>query len=125
MMHLPASVRVYLCASPCDMRKSFDGLHALVTQSMQLDAFGGHLFVFANRRRDRIKILYWDRDGFAVWAKRLEEGTYAMPFGDAGDTDREKRHEITAAELGALLSGIDLSHAKRRKRYLRPASEAL
>jgi transposase len=68
MMHLPASVRVYLCASACDMRRSFDGLHALVTQSMQLDAFGGHLFVFANRRRDRIKILYWDRDGFAVWA---------------------------------------------------------
>ena len=105
MMHLPASVRVYLCTSACDMRKSFDGLHALVTQSMQLDALDGHLFVFANRRRDRIKILYWDRDGFAVWAKRLEEGTYAMPFGDSGDTDREKRHEITAAELGALLSG--------------------
>jgi transposase len=57
-MHLPASVRVYLCTSACDMRRSFDGLHALVTQSMQLDAFGGHLFVFSNRRRDRIKILY-------------------------------------------------------------------
>jgi transposase len=65
------------------------------------------------------------RDGFAVWAKRLEEGTYAMPFGDSGATDGEKRHEITAAELGALLSGIDLSQAKRRKRYLRNASEAL
>ena len=73
MMHLPASVRVYLCASACDMRKSFDGLHALVTQAMELDAFAGHLFVFGNRRRDRIKILYWDRDGFAVWAKRLKK----------------------------------------------------
>jgi transposase len=125
MMHLPASVRVYLCTSACDMRKSFDGLHALVTQSMQLDAFGGHLFVFSNRRRDRIKILYWDRDGFAVWAKRLEEGTYAMPFGDSGDTDGEKQNEITAAELGALLSGIDLSRARRRKRYVRQACEAL
>ena len=120
MIHLPASVRVYLCASACDMRKSFDGLHALVTQSMELDAFAGHLFVFANRRRDRIKILYWDRDGFAVWAKRLEEGTYAMPFGDSA----EKRREITAAELGALLSGIDLSQAKRRKRYQRSFAEA-
>jgi transposase len=125
MMHLPASVRVYLCTSACDMRRSFDGLHALVTQAMQLDAFGGHLFVFANRRRDRIKILYWDRDGFAVWAKRLEEGTYAMPFGDSDSTGGEKRHEITAAELGALLSGIDLSQAKRGKRYVRKASEGL
>jgi transposase len=124
MMHLPASVRVYLCASACDMRKSFDGLHALVTQSMELDAFAGHLFVFANRRRDRIKILYWERDGFAVWAKRLEEGTYAMPFGGSGGIDGEKRREITAAELGALLSGIDLSQAKRRKRYRRSIAAA-
>lgn len=116
MMHLPASVRVYLCTSPCDMRRSFDGLHALVTNSLQLDALAGHLFVFSNRRRDRIKILYWDRDGFAVWAKRLEEGTYAMPFTESG----EPRREITAQELGALLSGIDLSQAKRRKRYRRP-----
>jgi hypothetical protein len=123
MMHLPASVRVYLCATACDMRRSFDGLHAMVTQSMELDAFAGHLFVFANRRRDRIKILYWDRDGFAVWAKRLEEGTYAMPF-DAGVIGGEKRREITAAELGAILSGIDLSQAKRRKRYRRSIAEA-
>jgi transposase len=120
MMHLPASVRVYLCTVPCDMRRSFDGLHALVTRTMQLDAFGGHLFVFSNRRRDRVKILYWDRDGFAVWAKRLEEGTYAMPFGD----DQEARREITAQELGALLSGIDLSVARRRKRYRRKCAEA-
>jgi len=114
-MHLPASVRVYLCTSPCDMRRSFDGLHALVIDRLQLDAFAGHLFVFANRRKDRVKILYWDRDGFAVWAKRLEEGTYAMPFDDSG----EQRREITAQELGALLSGIDLNQAKRRKRYQR------
>ncbi len=121
MMHLPASVRVYLCLSPCDMRKSFDGLQSLAVQSLQLDPFAGHLFVFANQRRDRIKILYWDRDGFAVWAKRLEEGTYAMPFGD----DHEPRREITAQELGALLSGIDLSIAKRRKRYRRKCAEAV
>jgi transposase len=120
MIYLPASVRVYLCTSPCDMRRSFDGLHALVTGAIQLDAFGGHLFVFANRRKDRVKILYWNRDGFAVWAKRLEEGTYAMPFGKDG----EPRCEITAQELGALLSGIDLSVAKRRKRYQRRCTEA-
>ena len=120
MIHLPASVRVYLCTSPCDMRRSFDGLHALATGAMKLDAFAGHLFCFANRRRDRVKILYWDRDGFAVWAKRLEEGTYAMPF----DEGVEPRREITAQELGALLSGIDLSQAKRRKRYQRKSVEA-
>lgn len=115
MIHLPASVRVYLCLTACDMRKSFDGLHALVREHLELDALAGHLFVFASRRRDRLKILYWDRDGFAVWSKRLEEGTYAMPRGEAA----ERRREITVQELGALLSGIDLSQASRRKRYRR------
>jgi transposase len=116
MIHLPASVRVYLCLTPCDMRKSFDSLHALVREHLELDAFAGHLFVFASRRRDRVKILYWDRDGFAIWSKRLEEGTYAAPFENGG---RERRREITAQELGALLSGIDLAQAPRRKRYQR------
>jgi transposase len=118
MIHLPASVRVYLCLTACDMRKSFDSLHALVRERLELDAYAGHLFVFASRRRDRIKILYWDRDGFALWSKRLEDGTYAVPF---EDNDGEQRREITAQELGALLSGIDLDHAARRKRYRRPA----
>jgi transposase len=121
VIHLPASVRVYLCTSPCDMRRSFDGLHALVTGAMKLDAFAGHLFVFANRRKDRVKILYWDRDGFAVLSKRLEEGTYAMPFGE----EQEHRREITAQELGALLSGIDLSVAKRHKRYRRKSCQSI
>jgi len=116
MIHLPASVRVYLCLTPCDMRKSFDSLQALVREHLELDPFAGHLFVFASRRKDRVKILYWDRDGFAVWSKRLEEGTYAVPLGDGG---AECRREITAQELGALLSGIDLGTAKRRKRYHR------
>ena len=118
MIQLPASVRVYLCLTACDMRKSFDGLHALVREHLDLDAFTGHLFVFASRRRDRIQILYWDRDGFAVWSKRLEEGTYAVPFAESSE---ERRREITAQELGALLSGIDLRQAARRKRYQRSA----
>jgi len=116
MIHLPASVRVYLCLAACDMRKSFDGLHALVREHLELDVFAGHLFVFASRRRDRIKILYWDRDGLALWSKRLEEGTYAVPLASSAG---ERRREITAQELGALLSGIDLSTAPRRKRYRR------
>ena len=115
MIHLPASVRVYLCLTPCDMRKSFDSLQTLVREHLELDAFAGHLFVLTSRRKDRVEILYWDRDGFAVWSKRLEEGTYVVPFGDGA----ERRCEVTAQELGALLSGIDLSTAKRRKRYRR------
>ena len=90
------------------MRQSFEGLHGVVTSVMELDALAGHLFVFSNRRRDRVRIFYWDRDGFAIWSKRLEAGTYAMPFGK-GD---ERRTEITASELSALLSGIDLSQAR-------------
>ena len=86
MIPLPASVRVYLCLSACDMRKSFDSLHALVREHLELDAFAGHLFVFGSRRKDRVKILYWDRDGFAIWSKRLEQGTYATPFEEGGRT---------------------------------------
>ena len=117
MIHLPASVRVYLCLSPCDMRRSFDGLHALVRDHLQLDAFAGHLYLFFNRRKDVLKIVYWDRDGFAIWAKRLEQGVFSVPSGESGST----RIEITTEELGALLSGIDLDQATRRQRYRRAA----
>ena len=115
MIHLPASVRVYVCLTPCDMRRSFDGLHALVRDQLELDPFAGHLYLFASRRRDRLKILYWDRDGFAIWSKRLEEGTYAIPSAEPNT----RRIEMTPEELSALLSGIDLSTATRRKRYAR------
>lgn len=115
MFGLSPAVRVYLATAPADMRKSFDGLAALAKGALQLDPFSGHLFVFANRRRDRIKVLYWDRDGFAVWAKRLERGTYRIPAASAG------RVEMAAADLAALLAGIDLDSARRRPRYARPA----
>ena len=69
------------CAA-AQKRKSFDSLHALARDHLELDAYAGHLVVFASRRRDRIKVMYWDRDGFAIWAKRLEEGTYAIPVAD-------------------------------------------
>jgi transposase len=94
---------------------SFDGLHAPVRDHLQLDAFAGHLYLFANRRKDRLKILYWDRSGFAVWAKRLKAGVFTIPSA-APDS---RRLEITAEELGALLSGTDLDQATRRKRYRR------
>ena len=114
MFGLSAAVRVYFAKEPADMRKSFDGLSALVAGSLELDPLSGHLFVFINKRRDRIKILYWDRDGLAVWAKRLERGTYRIPDATAG------RVEMTTADLAALLAGIDLNTARRRFRYSRP-----
>jgi transposase len=113
MIHLPSSVRVYVCLTPCDMRLGFDGLHALVRERLELDAFAGHLYLFFSRRKDRVKILYWDRDGFALWAKRLEQGTYTIPASEA----EAHSIEMTSGELAALLSGIDLSTAPRRKRY--------
>ena len=116
MFGLSAAVRVYFAKEPADMRKSFDGLSALVAGALELDPLSGHLFVFLNKRRDRIKILYWDRDGLAVWAKRLEGGTYRLPDATAG------RVEMTAADLAALLADIDLSTARRRHRYTRPAT---
>jgi transposase len=80
--------------------------------------FSGHLLVFCNRRSDRVKILYWDRDGWAIWYKRLEAGTFQFPFGATG------RKEVAAWELAVLLEGIDLSQSRRRKRYsLPPAME--
>jgi transposase len=116
MFGLSAAVRVYLATKPADMRKSFDGLAALASGGMALDPLSGHLFVFINKRRDRIKILYWDRDGLAVWAKRLERGTFRLPAVGAD------RVEMTTAELAALLAGIDLNSARRRVRYSRPVT---
>jgi transposase len=114
MITLPAAVRVYLCTTPCDMRRGFDGLKMLAQTVIGVDPLGGHLFCFCSRRADRVKILYWDRDGWALWAKRLEAGTYAFPF------DAAVLKEIRAGELAALLEGIDLTHVKRRKRYRAP-----
>lgn len=115
MLGMSAAVRVYLATAPADMRKSFDGLFALAS-GLDLDPFSGHLFVFINKRRDRIKILYWDRDGLAVWAKRLEKGTFRIPAATAD------RVEMSAADLAALLAGIDLNSARRRPRYARPTN---
>ena len=115
MLSLPAAIRVYLCTVPCDMRRSFDGLSMLAEHLVQCNPLSGHLFVYCNRRTDRLKILYWDRDGWAIWYKRLEAGTFQYPFSEAG------RREIAAWELGVLLEGIDLQAGRRRKRYSLPA----
>lgn len=110
-------VRVFLCTSPTDMRKGFDTLAVLVRDGLGYDPLSGHLFLFVGRRRDRLKILYWDRDGWALWYKRLEQGTFRMPIAkpDAASI------ELKASELAMRLEGIDLRSIKRRKRFRRPA----
>jgi transposase len=115
MLSLPASVRVYLSTQPADMRKSFDGLCVLVQQVFQRDPLDGHLFLFLNRRRDRLKILYWDRDGLALWYKRLEAGTFQWPASAGAAASLE----LDATQLALLLSGVDVRSAQRRKRYAR------
>jgi len=111
ILSLPPSVRIYVCAEPTDMRKSFDGLSALVEQVLAEDPFSGHLFCFFNLRRDRAKILWYDHNGFALFAKRLERGCFRLPEVPPG----AKRIAMRAAELALILEGIDLRGAKRRK----------
>jgi hypothetical protein len=128
MLSLPSNTRIFLCTAPTDMRKSFDGLFALVETVIGEDPFSGHLFLFRNRKRDRVKLLYWDSDGLAIWYKRLEQGCYQFPSDlgvqrsvttDGTDRQPSARLEIRADELAMLLGGIDLAHVKRRKRYRR------
>lgn len=103
MFSFPNQTKVYLAVQPVDMRKSFNGLWAEASEVLQEDPFSGSLFVFANKRRDRIKILYWDGSGVWVFAKRLEKGRFSWPAG----SDACKL-SITPQALGMLLEGIDL-----------------
>lgn len=113
MLSFPAHTCVYLCTAAVDLRKSFDGLGGLVEAVFQRDVLDGHLFLFLNKRRDRVKALWWDRDGLAIWYKRLERGTFETPRarGDA------QHLELDATELAMLLGGVSLASMKRRKRF--------
>jgi transposase len=113
MLTLAPQMRIYMHSKPTDMRKSFDGLCGLVRSAFKADPLDGSLFLFFNRRRDRIKALYWDRDGLAIWYKRLERGS----FETVNAANGEETVEIDAAQLAMLLAGVTLSTAKRRKRY--------
>lgn len=115
MLSLPPTVRIFLCAAPADLRKSFDGLAALVRQFLGADPLSGHLFVFRNKSGDRLKLLFWDRDGLVIYYKRLEEGTFVFPASPDGQSV-----EIRSADLAMLLDGVDLDSVRRRKRYRRP-----
>ena len=111
MLSLPPTVRVFIATGPADLRRSLDGLSALVREGMRGNPLSGHLFVFHNRRRDRAKVLYWDRSGLCLWYKRLEKGRFHFPEAE------EPSLEVDAVDLSLLLEGIDLAGAKRRERF--------
>lgn len=112
MIGLPGAVRVFLYRGAADMRKSYDGLSGLVREQFGASLFSGALFVFVNRRRTQVKVLYWDRDGLVVWAKRLERGTFGLPRGEA------VAPELSARDLFMLLEGI--VPLRLHRRYRRP-----
>lgn len=117
MMPLGPSTRIYLAAGATDLRKSFEGLSDLVRNQFKEDPLSGHLFVFANRSKTRLKVLYWDGSGTWVCAKRLPKGTFSWPRTSAEATGTLR---IVAEELTLLLSGIDLDQTRQRQ-WWRPA----
>lgn len=113
MLNIPASTRIYVCVQPVDMRLSFDGLAGLVHTHFGLSPLSGHLFVFVSKRRDRMKILAWDVDGFLLYYKRLERGTFSW-------LDRLELlpgSEILASDFALVLAGINPTEVKRPKRF--------
>ena len=109
MISAPSHTRVFLALGSTDMRKAINGLSMLVEGAMELDPFSGHLFVFCNRSRTIVKILYWECNGFCLWQKRLEKHRFHWP------TRREEVMEIRARELGFLLEGLDIGSVHPHK----------
>jgi transposase len=118
VLNFPPAVRIWLATAPVDLRRSFDRLAAEVREQLHHDPLSGHVFVFRNKRADRVKLLYWDEDGYIIVYKRLEEGVFRWPVTAPGESSASLR----AAELAMLLDGIDWSKAQRGRRYHRPAT---
>ena len=116
MLTLSPAVRIYLATGATDLRRSIDGLAALVRERFTLDPLSGHLFLCRNRRGDRLKILAWDRSGFWILYKRLEHGTFAWPTEAPPDPV-----EMRSPDLALLLSGVDVAQTRRRRWYERVA----
>jgi transposase len=119
MLSFPATVKVYACASAIDLRKSFDGLCGCVEQLIGVDPLSGHMFVFFNKRATMVKVLAWDRTGFCIWCKRLETGKFSTASINASGSS------IELPELMLILEGIDLTGARRRKRFRLPSPVSL
>ena len=113
---LPSSVRIYVAAEAVDLRRGFDGLAAATRSIIRQDPLSGHVFVFVNRRKNRIKLLVWDRSGYLLLYKRLERGTFHLSTQPRAG---EHHVELDAGELGMMLEGVDLRGAKRRERWRR------
>jgi transposase len=118
MFSLTPATKIFVCAKPIDMRKSFDGLFAMVHSLFKQDPFSGHCFLFRSKRGNFIKILWWDVDGFAIFAKKLEQGTFDFPSVQFVNGEYQPI-QIERTELMLLLEGIDSKSAKRQKRYRR------
>jgi len=114
VLTLPSTVRVYVATQPIDLRKSFDGLSLAVTSVLDLDPLSGHLFCFFNRRATMVRVLFWDRTGWCIISKRLARGRFRL-----AEIARSEQAcvELDAAELSLILEGIDLTGAKRRRRF--------
>jgi transposase len=110
---LPAAVRIFIGSNSIDMRKSIDGLMAVVQEELEQDAYSGHLFVFVSRRCDRVKILAWDKGGFVLFYKRLEKGQFKLPLIDQSTM----AIEIDATQLAMLLDGIEYGKVRRPKKW--------
>jgi transposase len=121
MLSLPVSVRIFIYTGVTDMRRSFDTLAQMVEEHLEQNPESGHLYLFFNRRRDCVKMLLWEGDGFVIWYKRLEAGTFAMPNSRVARTDGSSSDgiEIRARDLNLLLSGVDPARVTRRKRFER------
>jgi transposase len=115
VLRLPPAVQILACTSPVDLRKSFDGLSAVTESVLERDPMSGHIFVFFNRRADQIRLLWWDRDGWLLVAKRLERGRFPMPWQRA--PSQGQVWSLQPGELSLLLEGIDLRGAKRLPRW--------
>jgi transposase len=110
-----SDVRIFVCLTPIKMQFSFDTLMGVAQKTFDQDPLSGHLFLFFNRKRDRIKILFWDVDGFCIWYKRLEVGAFQLPVATEGD----QGIELNSHQLNQLLGGLDLRNGRRRRRYRR------
>jgi transposase len=123
MLSLPASIRIYVYTGVTDMRRSFDRLAQMVEEHLEQDPESGHLYLFFNRRRDCVKMLLWEGDGFVIWYKRLEAGTFAVPAPGAPHSHGAPSGgvQIPARDLNLLLGGVDPARVTRRKRFQRAA----